>query len=65
MSKLIEVPAGILMWFKHNDNDWDYETKKKATNAGRGVYLCRGKVLGGSSCTNVLLYHHGAESDYQ
>jgi len=63
-SPLIKVPAGILKLFKNVKFDWDYESEKDKANADRGVYLCRGKVLGGSSCTNVLLYHRGAEADY-
>lgn len=28
------------------------------------VYLARGKLLGGSSCTNATLYHRGSAADY-
>lgn len=28
------------------------------------VYMARGKLLGGSSCTNATLYHRGSASDY-
>ena len=58
----IRVPAGLVKVFK-SDRDWDFETEPvQGTN--RGVYLCRGKVLGGSSCTNVMLYHRGTPADY-
>lgn len=63
--KLIEIPAGILRLFKNPTFDWDYETKASSDTNNRGVYLCRGKVLGGSSCTNVLLYHRGNDNDYK
>ena len=33
--------------------------------ADRSIYMCRGKVLGGSSCANVLLYHRGNSEDYK
>ena len=58
----IRIPAGLVKVFK-SERDWDFETEPvKGTN--RGVYLCRGKVLGGSSCTNVMLYHRGTPADY-
>jgi len=58
----IRVPAGLVKVFK-SEYDWDFETEPvEGTN--RGVYLCRGKVLGGSSCTNVMLYHRGTPADY-
>jgi len=65
--KYIKVPAAIGRLFK-SDKDWDY-TSSSSTEAGlspthEGVYLCRGKVLGGSSCTNVLLYNRGSARDY-
>lgn len=31
----------------------------------REIYLCRGKVLGGSSCLNVMLYTRGDAHDYE
>lgn len=60
----IKVPAGILKTFK-SEFDWDYESVPTAQTADRPIYLCRGKVLGGSSCTNVLLYNRGDKSDYE
>lgn len=58
----IRIPAALVKVFK-SDRDWDFETEPvQGTN--RGVYLCRGKVLGGSSSTNVMLYHRGTPADY-
>ena len=58
----IRIPAGLVKVFK-SERDWDFETEPvRGTN--RGVYLCRGKVLGGSSSTNVMLYHRGSPADY-
>ena len=54
----------MLKIFKNPKFDWIYNSEKEDSQAGRGIYLCRGKVLGGSSCTNVLLYHRGEASDY-
>lgn len=65
--RFIRIPAGIGRLFK-SDKDWDF-TSSSSAEAGlgpthSGVYLCRGKVLGGSSCTNVLLYNRGSARDY-
>ena len=60
----IRIPAGLVKVFK-SERDWDFNTKSEAANRDREVYLCRGKVLGGSSCTNVMLYHRGSPADYE
>ena len=61
----IRIPAGILRLFKSRF-DWDYNSRGEAgLKAGKSVYLCRGKVLGGSSCANVMLYNRGAAEDYE
>lgn len=61
----VKIPAGIVKLFKSR-LDWDYTSSAGAEPGltNRGVYLCRGKVLGGSSCANVMLYHRGTEEDY-
>lgn len=45
--------------------DWDFGSAPEPNVANRSIYLCRGKVLGGSSCANVLLYHRGDSNDYK
>jgi len=59
----IRVPAGLVKVFK-SERDWDFETEP-VEGTGRGVYLCRGKCTGGSSSTNVMLYHRGTPADYE
>ena len=44
--------------------DWNFETEPCKKLNDHSVYLCRGKTLGGSSCTNVQLYHRGSAADY-
>ena len=58
----IRVPAALVKVFK-SEHDWDFHTEP-VDGTRRGVYLCRGKVLGGSSSTNVMLYHRGTPADY-
>mmetsp|Transcript_15233 Transcript_15233/g.31403 ORF Transcript_15233/g.31403 Transcript_15233/m.31403 type:complete len:607 (+) Transcript_15233:42-1862(+) len=62
-NKFIKIPAGILRLFK-SKFDWQHETKGERDCNGRNIFLARGKVLGGSSCTNVLLHHRGTKADY-
>eukprot|EP01041_Mallomonas_annulata_P011835 gene11835-24815_t len=63
-NKYIRMPGGILRLFK-SKFDWDFQSKKEQNLANREIYLARGKVLGGSSCLNVLLYHRGDAQDYE
>ena len=63
-NKFIRIPGGILRLFK-SKFDWNFESKPDAKVGNRGIYLARGKVLGGSSCLNVLLYHRGDANDYE
>lgn len=62
-SMLVKVPVGLLKILK-GEHDWFYTTAPSKALIGREVYLCRGKLLGGSSCTNVMLYNRGAAADY-
>lgn len=46
------------------DVDWAYMTEPQPDGAGRPIYWPRGKVLGGSSSINALVYMRGLPSDY-
>lgn len=61
---LVKMPAGIIKLFK-TAVDWNFESEKEPSTNDREIYLCRGKMLGGSSSINVLLYHRGDQHDYQ
>ena len=61
----VRIPAGVLKLFKNEHFDWNYEGDNEEQLNDRSIYMCRGKVLGGSSCANVLLYHRGNEEDYK
>ena len=60
----IYIQAGVRNLFK-SKYDWDFSSSKESSSGERKIYLCRGKVLGGSSCTNVLLYNRGNSNDYK
>ncbi len=58
----IHVPVGYAMTLKDPDINWLYETEADAD--GRTHTWPRGKVLGGSSSINGLLYVRGQAEDY-
>ncbi|MFC5199899.1 GMC family oxidoreductase [Streptomyces kaempferi] len=60
--ELIHAPAALGMLFGSHA-DWSYRTVGQATR-GRTFSWPRGKVLGGSSSTNVMIYIRGNRHDY-
>ena len=62
---MIDMPAG---WGKTQDPgsafNWAFETEPEPGLGGRRVPLPRGKVLGGSSDINGLIYIRGQHQDY-
>lgn len=59
----IHVPAAFGSLLK-TDVDWDYATAPEDGCNGRMMFLPRGKVLGGSSSINAMVYIRGARADY-
>lgn len=59
----IAVPAAFAKLYK-TDVDWDYETTPQPALRGRTVYWPRGKVLGGSSSLNAMMWVRGFAADY-
>ncbi|MBI5261136.1 MAG: choline dehydrogenase [Bradyrhizobium sp.] len=60
----IHVPLGYGRLFKEKSVNWMYETEPEPGLGGRTVFQPRGKVLGGSSSINGLLYVRGQREDY-
>src|SRR3982074_2289604 len=60
----IHVPLGYGMLFKAKSVNWMYQTEPEPGLDGRTVFQPRGKVLGGSSSINGLLYVRGQHEDY-
>ena len=63
-SLLIHCPAGLAVMAKTGQANWCYETVPQAGLQGRRGYQPRGKVLGGSSSVNAMIYARGHASDY-
>ncbi|WP_082585664.1 GMC family oxidoreductase [Hydrogenophaga sp. Root209] len=63
-SVLIHCPAGLAVIAKFEMNGWGYNTVPQPGLNGRRGYQPRGKVLGGSSSINAMIYARGHASDY-
>jgi len=61
---LIHVPAGVYSVHKDPSINWNYLTEAEAELEAREVDLPRGKVLGGSSSINSMVYMRGHPLDY-
>jgi choline dehydrogenase len=60
----IRMPIGYGRTFYDPRVNWMYETEPVAGFAGRTSYWPRGKVLGGSSSINAMVYSRGQASDF-
>lgn len=60
----IQVPIGYGRTFYDARVNWMYETEPVPGLAGRPSYWPRGKVLGGSSSINAMVYIRGQAEDY-
>ncbi|QKT08635.1 GMC family oxidoreductase N-terminal domain-containing protein [Gordonia sp. X0973] len=60
----IAIPAAFAKQFK-TDLDWNYETTPQPGLDGRTVFWPRGKVLGGSSAMNAMMWVRGFAADYE
>ncbi|MGB0387954.1 MAG: GMC family oxidoreductase, partial [Ardenticatenaceae bacterium] len=60
----IHIPAAFSKLFK-TEVDWAYETEPQTGLGGRQLYWPRGKMLGGSSSMNAMIYQRGHPNDYE
>ena len=63
-SVLIHCPAGLALLAKNGQANWAFQTVPQPGLNGRRGYQPRGKVLGGSSSVNAMIYARGHRSDY-
>jgi choline dehydrogenase-like flavoprotein len=63
-SVLIHCPAGLAVLAKNGQANWAFETVPQPGLGGRRGYQPRGKVLGGSSSVNAMVYIRGQREDY-
>jgi choline dehydrogenase-like flavoprotein len=62
-AKEVRIPAAFSKLFK-SARDWNYSTEEEPCLGGRRLYWPRGKMLGGSSSMNAMIYIRGNPSDY-
>lgn len=60
----IHIPVGYLRCIGNPRTDWLYKTEPDPGIGGRSLVYPRGKVLGGSSSINGMIYMRGQAGDY-
>jgi choline dehydrogenase-like flavoprotein len=63
-SVLIHCPAGLALLAQNGQANWAFQTVPQPGLNGRSGYQPRGKVLGGSSSINAMIYIRGQREDY-
>lgn len=61
---LIHIPAALPAVAPNKKINWGYYTEKESHLNNRPLFWPRGKVIGGSSSINGMVYTRGNESDY-
>jgi choline dehydrogenase len=61
----IHMPAALTFPIGSRFYDWRYESEPEPEMNGRRIYHARGKVLGGSSSINGMIFQRGNPMDYQ
>jgi choline dehydrogenase len=61
---LIHVPAGFMKMLDHKTLTWGFHAESDPGTNGRAILYPRGRVLGGSSSINGLIYIRGQPEDY-
>ena len=60
----IHIPVGYLYCIGNPRTDWCYKTEPDAGLNGRSILYARGRVLGGCSSINAMIYMRGQARDY-
>jgi len=60
----IDIPVGYLYTIGNPRTDWCYQTEAEPGLNGRSIGYARGKVLGGCSSINAMIYMRGQASDF-
>jgi choline dehydrogenase-like flavoprotein len=61
----VHIPVGYLYTQNHPRTDWCLRTEPEPGLGGRALAYPRGKVLGGCSSINGMIYMHGQARDYE
>src|SRR5271163_2193377 len=61
---LIHVPAGFMKMLDHDTLTWKFRSEPDPGTNGRAINYTRGRVIGGSSSINGMIYIRGQPEDY-
>ena len=62
---IVHMPAALSLGIGNRFYDWKYESEPEPGLAGRKVAHARGKILGGSSSINGMIFQRGNPMDYE
>ncbi|HEY7523964.1 MAG TPA: GMC family oxidoreductase N-terminal domain-containing protein, partial [Candidatus Limnocylindrales bacterium] len=65
LDAFIHMPAALTFPIGNPFYDWKYESEPEPFMGGRRVYHARGKLLGGSSSINGMIFQRGNPLDYE
>ncbi len=60
----IHIPAGVLKLLYNPRVNWNYAVEREESSGNRAIHWPRGRVLGGSSSINGMLYVRGNPADF-
>jgi choline dehydrogenase-like flavoprotein len=60
----IHLPLGLIELMKSKSLNWQFNSEQENSQNERSIFNPRGKVLGGSSSINAMLYVRGQQQDY-
>ncbi len=60
----LHIPVGYLFAIGNPRSDWMFRTEAEPGLAGRSIAYPRGRVIGGSSAINAMIYMRGQAADY-
>ena len=61
----VHMPAALAFPIGNRRYDWMYESEPEPHMHGRRIYHARGKILGGSSSINGMIFQRGNPLDYE
>ena len=61
----VHMPAALAFPIGSRFYDWSYESEPEPFMHGRRIYHARGKILGGSSSINGMIFQRGNPMDYE
>jgi choline dehydrogenase len=62
---LVHMPAALAFPIGNRFYDWQYESEPEPHMGGRRIYHARGKLLGGSSSINGMIFQRGNPADFE